>query len=306
MSFTRREFLATSAIATVAGTIGRTTLAHAWQAQPNAPVLTDIRGRVGYCSLGVGTITYFTDARAGCVVVDTGQSVAQGKAFLGALNKKSDGAAINRVINTHYHADHTGGNAAFKGLTKKIIAHPKTIELHKTPPKDHQPPTGEQLPADTPVADVLREQVGPEWVRAKFYGPAHTGGDLVVTFETANVACLGDLALNKMQITTDPSGGMAIRNWGAVLDKIVADHNADTVYVFGHAGAKAPLTGNRADVLMARDYINAIVALVSGQMKAGKTRDQIAAMTAPLKGFEANGALTDRILKDTYDELNRK
>ena len=33
-----------------------------------------------------------------------------------------------------------------------------------------------------------REQVGDESVGAKFYGPAHTNGDVLVTFERANVA----------------------------------------------------------------------------------------------------------------------
>jgi glyoxylase-like metal-dependent hydrolase (beta-lactamase superfamily II) len=306
MPLTRRDFLATSAVATIAGTIGRSSLVRAWPPQTPGLILTDIRGRVGYCATGVGTIGYFIDARGGCVVVDTGNSAAMGKAFVGALNKKSDGATINRVINTHYHQDHTGGNAAFKGLTKKIIAHPRTIELHKTPPKDRQPPTGEQLPADSPVADVLREQVGPEWVRAKFYGPAHTGGDLVVTFEQANVAHLGDLVLNRRHPNTDPLSGMSLRNWSAVLDKVVADHNADTVYIFGHGAEKAPLTGNRADVMTMKNYLTTLVGFVGDQMKAGRTRDQIAAMTAPLKGFEGHGALTDRILKDTYDELTRK
>jgi glyoxylase-like metal-dependent hydrolase (beta-lactamase superfamily II) len=306
MPLTRRDFLATSAVATIAGTLGRSSLVHAWQQQAPAVVLTDIRGRVGYCRLNVGTIGYFIDARAGCVVVDSGANAAQGKAFLGALSKKSDAAPINRVVNTHYHGDHTGGNAAFKGVTKKMIAHPRTIELHKTPPKDRQPPAGEQLYADTPVADVLREQVGPEWVRVKFYGPAHTAGDLVVTFEQANVAHVGDLVFNRRHPVTDPLGGTSLRNWSAVLDKVVADHNADTVYIFGHAAEKAPVTGSRADVMAMKNYLTTLVGFVSDQMKAGKTRDQIAAMTAPLKGFEGHGALTDRILKDTYDELTRK
>ena len=306
MPFTRRDFLATSALATVAGTIGRTSLVRAWQQSAPAMVLTDIRGRVGYCALNVGTIGYFTDARAGCVVVDTGASAAQGKAFLDALNKKSDAAPINRVVNTHYHTDHVGGNAAFKAATKKIIAHPKTIEFHKTPPKDRQPATGEQLYANTPVADVLREQVGPEWVRVKFYGAAHTAGDLVVTFEQANVAHVGDLVFNRRHPVLDPNGGLSLRNWSAVLDKIVADHNADTVYIFGHAAEKAPVTGSRAEVMMMKNYLTALMGFVSDQMKAGKTRDQIAAMTAPLKGFEGHGALTDRLLKDTYDDLTRK
>jgi hypothetical protein len=37
------------------------------------------------------------------------------------------------------------------------------------------------------------------------------------------------------------------------------------------------------------DYLGAVLAFVQGQIKAGKSRDEIVAMRDPLKGFETFG-----------------
>ena len=56
------------------------------------------------------------------------------------------------------------------------------------------------------------------------------------------------------------------------------DHTNDTIYIFGHAGANLPVTGNAADVTRFRDYLNGVLAFVDRNVKAGRTRGEIMAM----------------------------
>jgi glyoxylase-like metal-dependent hydrolase (beta-lactamase superfamily II) len=289
MPVTRRDFLATSAVAAIAGAIGRPHAAAAWrQAQAQTPVFTDLRRKVGFFTMLGGTIGYLNEPRGG-IVVDS-QFPQGATAFIQGWNERSKSAAILQLINTHHHGDHTGGNIAFKGIARHVLAHEKAAEHMKNPP-GQQPPTTEQLYPDRTFTNVWREQTADEWVRSQYYGPAHTSGDAVVTFERANVAHMGDLMFHQRHPVIDKAAGASIRNWISVLEKVPGDHSADTIYIFGHAGTGQPVTGPRAALLAFRDYLTALLAFVESQLKAGKSRDEILATQGPLPGFDAYGPL---------------
>jgi glyoxylase-like metal-dependent hydrolase (beta-lactamase superfamily II) len=306
----RRDFLAGSAVALVGGAVGAPALARAWQQQaaPVTPVFTDIRRNIGFFTGRGGTIGYLVDAK-GVAVVDS-QFRDAAKLCLDGLNERSKNRPVDRLINTHHHGDHTDGNIVFKGIAKKVVAHAKAAEHMRNPPPAGTPPTTEQLYPDATFTDVWREQVGDDWVRAKFYGPAHTSGDVVVTFERANVAHMGDLAFNQRHPIVDRAAGASMRNWISVLERAVADHSNDTIYIFGHAGANLPVTGGRAELMRLRDYLTAVLAFVGGQIKAGRSRDEILAMRDPLAGFETFGRFGNANARDpitvAYEELTAK
>ena len=140
-------------------------------------------------------------------------------------------------------------------------------------------------------------------IPAKYYGRAHTSGDAVITFEQANVAHMGDLMFNRRHPVVDRPAGAMLANWITVLEGAMRDHTADTVYIFGHAGGQHPVTGNRADVTVMRDYLTALLAHVRAARTAGQSREQIVAVRDPLKGFEDHGPLNATILGNAYDEL---
>jgi len=284
----RRDFLAGSAVALVGGAVGAPALVRAWRQQPApiTPVFTDIRRNVGFFTGRGGTIGYLIDAK-GVAVVDS-QYRDAAKLCLDGLNERSKNRPVDRLVNTHHHGDHTDGNIVFKGVAKKVVAHARAAELMRNPPPQG-PPTTEQLYPDTTFTDVWREQVGDEWLRAKFYGAAHTSGDVVVTFERANVAHMGDLGFNQRHAIVDRAAGASMKNWISVLEKATKDHANDTVYIFGHAGANLPVTGSRTELMQLRDYLTAVLAFIGDQIKAGKSKDEILAMRDPLKGFETLG-----------------
>lgn len=304
MSLSRRDFLASSALALGAGAIGRPALARAWQQQapPITPVFTELRRGVGQFTGRGGTIGYLINA-GGVVVVDS-QFPDSAKLCIEGLNERSKNRPVDRLINTHHHGDHTGGNIAFKGLAKKVVAHERAAELIKQAAA--APNAAEQLSPDATFTDVWREQIGDEWVRAKHYGRAHTGGDAVITFERANVAHMGDLMFNRRVPVIDRVNGALVANWVTVLEKTVADHSADTIYIFGHAGTNHPVTGARAELMHFRDYLTALLDHTRGAIKAGQTREQFTATTPTLAGFEAFGAHNARTLGIVFDEVTDK
>jgi glyoxylase-like metal-dependent hydrolase (beta-lactamase superfamily II) len=304
MPLTRRDFLASSCAAAIAGAMGRPDLARAWQAQQAPPVFTPIRRNVGFFTMRGGTIGYLVDPAA-VVVVDS-QFAPQAQACLAGLNERSKNRAVDLLINTHHHGDHTAGNISFKGAVKKVVAHARAAEHMRQPP-GRNAPTTEQLYPDATFTETWSEDAGGERVTAKFYGRAHTSGDVVVTFERANVAHMGDLMFNQRHPLVDRPAGATLKGWMTVLDRAPGDHANDTVYIFGHANTGLPVTGDRRDLARFRDYLGGLLAFVEAQIKAGRTREEILAMRDPLKGFESFGRFgtagaTDA-LTVAYEEL---
>lgn len=58
--------------------------------------------------------------------------------------------------------------------------------------------------------------------------------------------------------------------------------------------------------MVMRDYITALLGLVSAQIKAGKTREEVIAIKDVLKGFDDHGPLNAGPLTAAYDELTAK
>jgi cyclase len=330
MSLSRRDFLARSAGVIAATSFGQAAIARAMQTQqaqppaapppqqtpaPWTPTFTPIRRNVGFYMGRGGTIGYLIDK--GAVVVVDSQFPDSAKACLDGLQERSKNHGVDLLINTHHHADHTQGNIAFKGVAKRVVAHERAVELQKQvaaqPGRAGAPPPPEQLYADRTFKDTWREQLGDEWVSGKFYGRAHTSGDITVTFERANVVHMGDLMFNRRHPVVDRPAGASMKNWISVLEAVAKDHNNDTIYIFGHAGnqpapspappAMFPVTGPRGELMFFRDYLTALLGYVQAEIKAGKTRDEVIAIRTPLKGFETHGNLTAAILGNAYDDV---
>ena len=303
MSFSRREFIATSAAAAAAAAIARPHLAAAWQAQAAAPVFTPIRRNVGYFTMRGGSIGYLVNP--GAVVAVDSQFPAEATAFLTGLKERSSGRGVDFLINTHHHGDHSGGNISFRGAAKKVVAHVKADEHMRNPPGAQAP--ADQLFPDTTFTDNWSADVGDEKVRARHYGRAHTSGDAVITFERANIAHMGDLCFNQRHPVVDRAAGATLRGWMTVLDRTVKDHSADTIYIFGHANTGLPVTGSASDLGGFKNYLGAVLAFAETQVKAGKSRDEVMAMRDPLKGFESYGRFGTmgprEILTCAYEEV---
>jgi glyoxylase-like metal-dependent hydrolase (beta-lactamase superfamily II) len=144
--------------------------------------------------------------------------------------------------------------------------------------------------------------LGSEVVSARHYGPGHTGGDGVIFFQRANIVHMGDLMSHQRHPRVDRPAGASIRNWLVSLEKVVKDHNADTIYIFGHSKVGAPVTGPKGDLLALRDYFSAMLDYVQKGIKAGKSAEEI--VKAGMPKFAENEGQPQ--LQVAYDELTAK
>jgi cyclase len=286
---TRRDFLVTTASAAATGAFLSPKRLVARQAQEARAVFTPIRRNVGFFTMRGGTIGYLVGSDA-VAVVDS-QFPEQAAACLSGLNERSGGRTVDCLVNTHHHGDHTAGNVAFRGSVNTVVAHAMAAEHMRNPPGSQAP--GDQLYPDVTFSDAWSLDVGDETIWARHYGRAHTSGDAVITFERANVAHMGDLLFHRRHPVVDRAAGATLHGWMQVLDRTVADHPKDTVYIFGHAAPGLPATGTFTDLVRFHDYLGAVLDRVGAQIRAGGSRDEILARQEPLAGFEEFGPFRD-------------
>ena len=319
MPFTRRDFIATSTAALAAGTFGSAFVPSVLRRdqqqtpQPVTPVFKELRRNTGYWTARGGTIGWLINP-SGVVAVDS-QFPDTAAMCVEGLLQRSGKAEIATLINTHHHGDHTGGNGVFRPKTKQIIGHenvPKYMKstydqalarrAQQSPPPTTPAPTEPVVP-DRTLTDTWAQDHGDEKISVKHYGPAHTGGDVVIYFEKANVAHMGDLMFNRLHPVIDRANGASIANWTTVLNKVAAELPGDTLYIFGHAGQNFEVTGTRADLTYHGKYLAALLEYTREQVKAGKTLEQLVAAKDVIKGFEDYGPLIQRSLAPAYDEV---
>jgi len=282
MSLDRRQFVVLSALGFV-GTLGdRLVFAQAPAQAPTVPEFKDVRRNVGTFTARGGTIGYLVTSDA-VVVVDS-QFADTAPLFLKGLQPKTS-RKIDFLINSHHHPDHTGGNKVMQPNVGKIVAHVNVPGLQKKQAATAKSEDN-QAYADTTFDKDWKTTVGKETVSARYYGPAHTSGDIAITFENANIVHLGDLMSFQRNPRADRPAGASVPNWIPVLERIVKDHSNDTVYIFGHSKAGERVTGSSKDLMDLRNYLTALVDYAKKQIAAGKSQEEIVKGTMAIPGFE--------------------
>lgn len=300
MTVSRRTFLTASSAAlawsALAPRIG--------PAQEFTTSFADLRGGVGLFNGRGGTIGWLISPDA-VVVVDS-QFPDAAKICLAGITSRTS-RRIDLLVNSHHHGDHTAGNVVFRPAAQKIVAHARAVALHRESAEKANTVAAQAF-ADTTFTDVFEQAIGRETLRLRHYGPAHTGGDAVITFVQANVVHMGDLVFNRRHPFIDRPNGASIANWITLLEKVVADHTSDTQYIFGHGSPEAGVTGGRADLLRKRDYLSALLDFTRAQRAAGRSRDDLGKVEA-LPGFDDFTGSGDvlrlgRCLQTAFDELS--
>lgn len=306
MTLTRREFVNTSAAALAGVAITRIPVRAQQPAPP--PTVTkfeDVRRGVGIFTGRGGTIGYLVNTD-GALAVDA-QFPDTAKACVEGLQQKSS-RGIALLINTHYHGDHTGGNAAFRPVVKSIVQQERCAKLHKEFTEKNNT-VAQQAYADVSFGESWSTTLGNEKVWANYYGPGHTGGDAVIFFETANVVHMGDLMFNRMHPRVDRPSGASIKNWINILERTAKKHS-DATFIFGHAKAGLPVTGPAQELLHLRDYFTAVLEHTRKGITAGQTQEQIVGIEALPKFEDHVGNAQVLTLKNTitaaYEELTNK
>lgn len=306
MNFTRRHFLQSTSLA-----LGGAALYHVptfGQPAQQPPVVTkfeDIRRNVGIFIGQGGTIGWLAGPD-GALAVDS-QFAETAAICVEGLKAKSP-KGIDMLINTHYHGDHTGGNAVFRSVVKSIVQHERCAKLHKEFSLKNNTIAKEAY-ADLLFGESWSRTLGDEKVWAFYYGPGHTGGDAVIVFERANVVHMGDLMFNRIHPRIDRPGGASIKNWISVLEKVASKHK-DATFIFGHAAPDAAITGPANELLHLRDYLSAALDHVQKGISAKQTPQEIIG-AKELPGFSnyaSRGQVLTlaNVLTAAYEEVTAK
>ncbi|MGD2044054.1 MAG: MBL fold metallo-hydrolase [Acidimicrobiia bacterium] len=139
----------------------------------------------------------------GVLLVDTRASHRQARELAEELRSITD-LPVRWVVNTHWHWDHTFGNAVFRDA--EIWGHELCAVALSTRGEEMKAGAREWLPEDAhpevdeveivPPAKTFSDraslQIGRE-VRLSYHGFGHTDADIVVRVPTADVAFFGDL-----------------------------------------------------------------------------------------------------------------
>jgi glyoxylase-like metal-dependent hydrolase (beta-lactamase superfamily II) len=250
-----------------------------------SPIVTHkLRNNVSVLEGSGGNIAVLTGSD-GKVLVDAGIGVSRAQLTNALAALGSD--PITHLINTHWHFDHADGNTWLHSVGAKIIAQNNTRKhlsgVQRVEDWDYNflpLPVG-ALPSEV-FAKEHKLKLNGASIGLKYYGPAHTDGDISVTFAEANVIHVGDTFWNGIYPFIDYSTGGSINGMIAACDASLAAVNDDTIIIPGHG---KPVS-NKAELKEFRDMLAAGRDNVAKLKKAGKSRDETVA-AKPSAAYDA-------------------
>ncbi|RYY98512.1 MAG: MBL fold metallo-hydrolase [Chitinophagaceae bacterium] len=261
-----------------------------------------LRNNVGIFTERGGTIGFSFDP-GGVLAIDS-QFPDTAAHFIEEIRKGND-KPFSYLLNTHHHGDHTGGNSAFRGLVGHVLAQQHaTANLKAVAEKAGT--LDKQLLPDTSFDKETKIKLGQEKVDGFYFGAGHTNGDAVYHFNDANVAHLGDLVFNRRHPFVDRAYGANMTHWVEVLNTIDKKFDKDTLFIFGHAGEGYEVTGNKADILAFRDYLQRVLDFARQEIAAGRTKEDFIKNTAIPGVTEWKGDGIARPLTAAWEELTAK
>ncbi len=227
-----------------------------------------VRGDVSVL-IGAGGNIGVLNTADGKLLVDAGIAVSKDKivAALAGIGP----SPVKFVIDTHYHWDHTDGNAWLHERGATIIAHENTLKRLTTGTRvvdwsfrfPASAPDG--LPTVT-FRDDRTMTFGNETIVMKHYQEGHTDSDITVYFRNADVLQVGDIWWNGFYPFIDYTAGGSIDGVIREVNACIDASTPKTIIIPGHGPV-----GTRAGLIEFRDMLVAIRANVARLKHQGKT-----------------------------------
>src|SRR5215471_16676412 len=288
----RRRFITSSIIATT----GVCLMPRRLFAAAESPVVTirnaaatakitvaKLRGNVSVLEGSGGNIAVLTGSD-GKLLVDAGIPGTRAR-IMEALASLSDDP-VKHLINTHWHFDHTDGNEWLHSIGAEITAHENTRKhLATTTRVEDWNFTFPPVPAGALPTKIIQDeqalQLNGSTVALKYYGPAHTDGDISVEFTDADILHVADTFWNGHYPFIDYSTGGSIDGMIRATESNVARVTDKTIVIPGHG----PI-GNKSQLIEFRDMLVTIREKVAALKKQGKPRDEVVA-AKPTANYDA-------------------
>ena len=195
----------------------------------------------------------------------------------GLIHALTNGRPVDTLINTSWHFDHVGLNDRFRLLdgTGTILGHWRTAEylVEQRCNIDTGLCTGPFPPESYPTIGVKgqKELVLPsEVINLKTVENAHSGADLFVYLEQANVMYTGDVYFGGMYPVIDRSGGGTVNGMLHALHQVLARIDDGTIVVPSHG----PI-GNRQSVVEFADMLQTVRAQVRALIALGFSEAEV-------------------------------
>jgi len=192
---------------------------------------------------------------------------------LEAAVKSISDKPIKYVFNTHWHGDHTGGNAYF-GKFATIIAQDNARKMMQSGGKLFPPSPAVALPTFT-FSDELTLHTSAGDMHAIHFPHGHTNTDSIILFPESKVVQTGDTFVNwevpgfpAIDQDTDGSGG--VEGEIAIAEYILAHAPDDVKIIPGHG-----ILASKADLRKELAVLKDTSAAVQLGIRQGKSLEQL-------------------------------
>ena len=196
------------------------------------------------------------------VVLIDDAMVPTAPALISAVEAIAD-RPIDFVINTHYHGDHTGGNAQLAKDGTLVVAHDNLRKRLLEKPEDAGGAAG--IPVIT-FSETLTFHVNGKIAKVFHLPHAHTDGDGAIHFPEANVIHAGDVIFNGIFPYIDLDAGGSVAGFIAAQQQLIDMADDDTLFLAGHGDPVASKADVEQNLAVLRDGRKRVKALVDQGM----------------------------------------
>lgn len=316
---TRRDFLWQSGMATATTLLARRGVAAQTAGtdpavQPNPTLPDQLRAAAAnetirttkltdtiFLLQGVGGNIVCQIGPDGKVVIDSGISTGTHQ-LLDALAKLDD-HRLKLLINTHWHLDHTDGNAVLhlqggafiiaQQNTRARLASPQYLRIYDV----HFPAAPEAALPQGTFADATTLWINNDELSLVHTPNAHTDSDILIHFAKGNVIHAGDVWFNGMYPMIDLSSGGSINGMISGVDAVLSKADDHTKIVPGHGGL-----GDKAALTAYRTMLTTVAKRVKDLKAQGKTVNEAIA-AKPTFDLDATWAKMGPLRPDTFVAL---
>jgi glyoxylase-like metal-dependent hydrolase (beta-lactamase superfamily II) len=243
-----------------------------------------LRGNVSILEGSGGNVAVLTGTD-GKVFIDAGITATKPRILEAANSLSAD--PIKHLINTHWHFDHADGNEWLHDQGAAILAHENTRKHLMAAQRvedwnfNFPPSPAAAIPVEV-MTDERTLTFNHTTLKLRYYGPAHTDGDISVTFPEADILHTGDTFWNGIYPFIDYSTGGSIKGMIKAAEANVAAVGNDTIVIPGHG---QPVS-NKAELSAYRDMLVAIHENVAKLKQQGRSIDETVA-AKPTAAFDA-------------------